>query len=178
MVPPVAGDTIVGCGGESPLEVLAFGSGAVPSVPVGAPDDVWPPVDDVVEPTTTLIVPVPLPEDVVEVVSVALPVGGVVVAAVPVAVVVVVAGGVAVVVPVGGVVTGVVGVPPVEPPAVGSPDVVVVTAGGVTVWFAGGVIAAVSAGGVTDVFVGGFAVVLVVVEVWLPVEVVDVCEGD
>jgi len=39
-VPPLVGDTMVGAGGESPLDVLAFGSGALPFVPVGVPDEV------------------------------------------------------------------------------------------------------------------------------------------
>jgi len=39
IVPPAVGDTIVGGGGERPLDVFAFGSGASPSVPVGVFDE-------------------------------------------------------------------------------------------------------------------------------------------
>src|SRR3954447_24802069 len=59
-VPPSLGDTI-DAGGERPLEVLAFGSGALPDVPDGV---VVPPSDAGVVsalPTTTVVDPVPLP---------------------------------------------------------------------------------------------------------------------
>lgn len=85
----------------------------------------------VVEPATTSIVPVPLPEVVVAVESDALPVGGGGVAALSVVAVVVVSGGVEPL-SAGVVVTGV-DVSEDEPLAFESPVVVVVTAGGVTV---------------------------------------------
>ena len=65
IVPPVVGEITPG-GGERPLDVLAFGSGGVEVTPVAGvvvPDEEFC-VAGV--PTMTLIVPVPVPEDVVE----------------------------------------------------------------------------------------------------------------
>jgi hypothetical protein len=150
IVPPVVGETTVE-GGDRPLAVLAFGSGGVASAPVGVVYPVSSVGCELVEPTTTLIVPVPEPAAVAGgVVLAAGSFDGVVVASVEVVVVVEGAdafGSVGFVV--------MVVEEPVEVPLVSVVEDVVVTVGAVTAGSAGGWIAAGSVGGKAEVSVVG-----------------------